>query len=331
VDTPAAGCLPPVFVERVLEDPGLVRQLVERHGPYAPVQRYFGSVAEYEASSGRGSAGGRMIVAPNFRGDWAYDEALVDGIEPILHHEGFAAAAARLFGSDRVRPQIVYANLTWQLPFDQGAGHTDVPAFRGVDRTRYPIWLLKAMGDSLLFEKERIQIATAVAWFYEGEDGGFTYWPEGPDAPPRVHEGRIHNTAFVGDNDRMFHRVRPVGALERGMLSDLTLESRLARRPDGGWQIEDENRVRAELPFEALRISVSWKALVFRDANEERRVAEGTQDISLEQVVDRLCADLDSRGTPAERPGDPVRDPEFVRRLDAAYGRSPSIFEAGAA
>ena len=54
-------------------------------------------------------------------------------------------------------------------------------------------------------------IATAVAWFYEGEDGGFEYWPDGPEQAPSLHEGRIFNTAIIGDNDRMFHRVRPTG------------------------------------------------------------------------------------------------------------------------
>ena len=71
------------------------------------------------------------------------------------------------------------------------------------------------MGHSRLFEKERVEIATAVAWFYRGKDGGFTYWPDGPDRPPRVHEGDLFNTAIMGDNDRMYHRVRPVGARAR--------------------------------------------------------------------------------------------------------------------
>ena len=331
MEVPPSSCLPPILVDPVFGDPDLVRRLVERQGPYAPVQRYFGNVAEYEASSGRGAAGGRMLVAPNFRGDWAYDEPLIEGVEPILHHEGFREAAGRLFGSSRVRPQIVYSNLTWQLPFDQGAGHTDVPAFRGFDRTRHPIWLLKAMGDSRLFEEERIRIATAVAWFYQGEDGGFTYWPQGPDAPPKVHEGRIYNTAMVGDNDRMFHRVRPVGARARGMLTDLTLDSRLTRQPDGGWRIEDGGRVCAELPYEELRISVSWKAMVFRDAEEERRIDQQVDELGLGEVVDRFCADLGTRGITIERPSDPVRDPDFVRLLDTAYGRAPSVFEDEAA
>ncbi len=323
---PPAGCLPPVFVPRVFDDPSRVRGLVERNGPYAPVQRYLRSVAEYEATSGSDGVE-RMIIAPNFRGDWAYDEPLIEGVEPLLHHPAFVEAAGKIFATDRVRPQIVYANLTWQLPFDQGGGHVDVPAFRGVDRTRHPIWLLQAMGHSRLFEAERVNIVTAVAWFYEGSDGGFTCWPEGPDHPPTVHEGAIHNTAYVGDNDRMFHRVRPVGPRERGMLTDLTLESRLVHEGGDRWRIEDGGRVCARFPFEELRISVSWKALVFRDAEEERAVDEHLDDISIEEVFDRFGADLDARGVAWQRPADPLRDPGFVRTLSDAYVREPTVFD----
>jgi len=180
---------PPIFFDRLLDDPGLVRGLVEANGPYLPVQRYFSNDAEFRASSAQAKAGRPMIVAPNFRGDWAYDAPRIDGVDPLFEHEGLREAAGRLFGSDRVRPFSVYANITWQLPFDQGEGHIDIPEFRGVSRTDHPTWLLSSMGHSRLFEEERIQIATAVAWFYTGRDGGFTYWPDGPDQPPRVHEG----------------------------------------------------------------------------------------------------------------------------------------------
>ena len=103
----SAEVLSPIFVDHVLDEPERFRSLVERHSPYFPVQRYFASAAEYRSSSGRGP----LIIAPNFRGDWAYDKPLVEGAEIFLEHRGFAAAAAQLFGSELVRPQIVYTNL----------------------------------------------------------------------------------------------------------------------------------------------------------------------------------------------------------------------------
>jgi len=106
--------LPPILIEGVLDEPDRFRTLVETHAPYLPVQRYFGGDAEYRASSGQGR---RMIVAPNFRGDWAYERPLVDGADAFFEHRGFARAAREMFGADLVRPLAVYANLTWQLPF----------------------------------------------------------------------------------------------------------------------------------------------------------------------------------------------------------------------
>ena len=318
---------PPIPIAPVLDDPDQIRRLVERHAPYLPVQRYFRSDAEFDASSGTRPDGGAAIIAPNFRGDWAYDRPLVDGVEPLLNHPGFVEAAGKLFDSSLVRPQIVYVNLTWRLPFDQGAGHIDVPAFRGIDRTRYPIWLLNAMGHSGLFEAERIHIATAVAWFYKGTDGGFTYWPDGPDAPPMVHEGNIHNTAFMGDNDAMFHRVRPVGSPRDGMLTGMTLDTKLAHVGGDDWQIVEGDTVRGSLSFSDLRISLSWKAQVFRDAAEQRSVDEHLDDIALEDVIDRFASDLGARGVAFERPQDPVNDPDFVTLLAKTYVTQPTVFD----
>jgi hypothetical protein len=312
---------PPVLVAPALDDPSALLRLVEARAPYWPVQRYFASGAEYAALSGAGGAAA-MPVAPVFRGNWAVDGVPEPGIEPLLHHVPFVDAARRLFDAEQVLPQQVYVNLTWQLPFPQGAGHTDVPAFLGFDRSRYPITLLTIMGLSGLFEDVRLKIATAVAWFYRGRDGGFEYWPDGPDAPPALHEGDIDNTALVGDNDFMWHRVRPTGRLEDGM-PRLRLESELVREPDG-WVIRDEARRVAAFPPEALRISLSWKALVFESDAERRRHVEHTGDIDLAEVLRRFGADLAARGVPVSWPVDPVRDPDVIALLARHYVRYPT-------
>ena len=320
----STDALPPIFIDRVFDEPEIVRTLIERHSPYLPVQRYFTNDAEYRASSGQGE---QMIIAPNFRGDWAYDAPLVEGAEHFLHHPGFVEAAGRMFGSQFVRPQIVYTNLTWQLPFDQGGGHTDVPAFRGVERTDYPIWILNMMGQSRLFEPERVQIATAVAWFYEGSDGGFTYWPDGPDAPPRVHEGNIFNTAIVGDNDRMYHRVRPVGERSRGFLMGMTLDTRLEHVIGDEWIVAEGDEKKAVLGWNDLRISVSWKAQVFRSAEEQEQYDTHSDDLTIAAVWDRFCDDLSDRDIAFTRPADPLTDPDWIDLLSRTYIREPTIFD----
>jgi hypothetical protein len=312
--------LPPALIRGLLDDPSVFRGLIERHAPYAPVQRYFSGNAAYRASSAQGQ---KMIIAPNFRGDWAYEKPLVEGAEIFFDHPGLIASAKEMFDTECVRPLAVYTNLTWQLPFSQGGGHTDVPAFRGIDRKQYPIWFLSTMGHSGLFEAERINIATAVAWFYRGEDGGFEYWPETPHRTSLVHEGDIFNTAIVGDNDRMYHRVRPVGRREDGLVSGMTLESRLEHAGGDAWRIVDAGRVLAEFEYDALRISVSWKAEVFSDAEERRTVDEHLHDLSLEDVVGRFCADLEDRKISADRPTDPLVDEAFIDLLTDTYVELP--------
>ena len=316
---------PPVAIDRVVEDPEAIRRLVEGRAPYWPVQRYFASDAEYAALSGEAAAA-PMIVAPVFRGNWAVEGRADPDVAPLLSHPPFVAAARRLFGGEIVVPTTLYVNLTWQLPFAQGAGHTDIPAFRGLDRTRYPVTWLSIMGLSGLFEDVRLQIATAVAWFYPGVDGGFEYWPQGPDGPSRVHEGHIDNTAIVGDNDFMWHRVRPTGKPRDGMVR-LSLDSELTR--DGGrWVVRDGERRLGVFDGDALRVSLSWKALVFASDTDRRRYEEHSDDIDLAEVVRRFDADLRARGHEPVWPADPVRDPATIRLLTETYVRYPAATRA---
>lgn len=315
---------PPISIAHVLDDPERVRALVEDTAPHFPVQRYFASGAEMRAQSGPAA----LVIAPNFRADWATLDDRVPGAELFLDHAGLRAAAARLFGSDRVVPWGVYANVTFQLPFDQGRGHTDVPAFVGFDRSSVPTWFLAVLGHSGLFEEERVEIATAVSWWYHGEDGGFTYWPDGPEEPPRVHEGKIFNTAIVGDNDRMFHRVRPVGRREDGMPSGLSLDTTLCHDGNGAWTIRDDGRTIVSMPWEALRISVSWKAYVYRDDAQRRQHEQGEGGLDLDAVMSRLLADLRRRSRDVVPPSDPFHDEAFVEVLRETYVREPRVFEA---
>ena len=311
----------PLLLDPAVDDPPLVNRLIDAHAPYWPVQRYFANDAEYAALSGRDASAG-MVVAPVFRGNWAADGVVRAGVEPLLHAPRFVAGAQRVFDAEIVVPTTVYVNLTYQLPVPQGAGHTDVPVFRGFDRTRHPITLLTIMGLSGLFEDVRVKVATAVAWFYGGTDGGFEYWPDGPDGPSRIHEGRIDNTAIVGDNDLMWHRVRPTGAPSDGM-PVLTMASELAGGGDV-WRIIDADRVLATLRRERLRVSLSWKALVFDDEAERRRWEAHSDDIDPAEVLRRFEVDLAARGVamPALGP-DPERDAAFITLLQQTYVRYP--------
>ena len=314
---------PAVVLDRAVDDPALVHRLIDAHQPYWPVQRYFSNSAEYAAMSGNGDQAAPMIVAPVFRGNWALDGDAPPDVEPLLESERFADAARAVFGAEIVRPRSVFVNLTWQLPFAQGAGHTDVPAFYGFERKDHPITFLTIMGLSGLFEDVRVKVATAVAWFYEGTDGGFEYWPNGPDAAPVVHEGAIDNTAIVGDNDFMWHRVRPTGTPGDGMVT-LSLDAEL-RGAGAEWTIVDGGSTVATIPREKLRVSVSWKGIVFTDDADRRRFDDHTDDIDLAGVLRRFTDDLESRGLDVTVPDDPERDPDFIALLNETYVHHPSV------
>lgn len=319
---------PPVTIPRVFEDPTIVDRLIDAHQPYWPVQRYMANRAEYATlSGGRAGAdpGAAMPVAPVFRGDWAFNGEVAAGVDEVLHHPPFLDAAQQLFDAQLVRPHTVYVNLTWQLPFPQGRGHVDIPAFRGVDRTWVPVTFLTLMGLSGLFEAERVKVATAVAWFYRGADGGFEYWPDGAEAPSVVHEGSIHNSAVMGDNDFMWHRVRPTGRPEDGMVT-LDLDDELTRVDETTWAIRHEGAPVASFERDALRVSLSWKADVFDSEEDRQRHDEHLDDLSMDEVLERFRHDLATRGEDAEIPSDdPVRDPAFIERLQRVYVRYPAV------
>ena len=223
--------LPPIAIEHVLSNPGEVHTLIANGSPYYSVQRYVESLDQLRALSEAGQDDRRaphkpMLVAPWFRGDWCVPgRPHVPGVARFLEHPAFHSAAQQLFGAAVVRPEHVYVNLNPPLP-KVDPGHVDVPCFRGATRARLPVWLLQVMHKSELFAAWYVPTATAVSWFYAGQGGGFTYWPDGPDAPPRSRPC-MSNTALMGDNDHMFHAVEAVGGSDREVPMGLTLDATL--------------------------------------------------------------------------------------------------------
>lgn len=134
----AAGLVTPIRVDGVFDDPGVVRRLVERNGPYRTMASYLpdSAVRGERATAGDG-------VLPHFRATWAAGgRPLVDGVEVILHNPRLVGAASQLFDAE-VFPNTVAVNVSTPQP--GGAIHVDVPSFRGADRDRYPMRLLQAM------------------------------------------------------------------------------------------------------------------------------------------------------------------------------------------
>ena len=272
-----------------------------------------GLPARWDAARNFVRTGGRFACAepPNvlasrtnyFRDTYAYgDEVRIAGIEPFLRHEGFVAAARRLYDRPIIVPAIVYANLL--VPGQELAVHTDVPEFRGVSRVRHPQWLLVVMRHSGLFEDWRMPIATAVSWFHDCAGGEFAFYPDGPDAPPVAHPVRF-NTAILLDTDTIFHGVDRVQETAEAV-DRLKPGMRLRFAGGDTWCVEvAEGTIVTRYRWRDLRFSVSWKAYCFRDEAERRAWQTRADDLRVDDIVDRLVDDLRARGRIAgERPGD---------------------------
>jgi hypothetical protein len=171
-----------------------------------------------------------------------------------------------------------------------------------MNRTTDPQWLLVAMHHSGLFDRWRIPIATAVAYFDDCRGGEFVFYPEGRDGPPRTIPVK-HNTAVILDTDSTFHGVdrvaegaTPIPALRPGM--HLTYEG------GGTWRVGPDGEALARYRWGEIRFSVSWKAYCYADGAEERAVAEHTDDLTRGAVVARLVEDLRARGRLDDEPRD---------------------------
>ncbi len=306
-----------VRISPVWDNPDSVISLIRSAGPFWPLANYAASDAEM-AALGKERV---TFTPPWFRQDFAREgKVLVAGTEEILANQKFAAGAQELGGgSDAVvRPQAVYVNIMGPTPF-AFPPHLDIPAFRGFTRATEPVWLLKTMKTSGLFEQWRTKIATAVSWFYTGEGGDFLYWPEGPDGPMAVEAAPYGNVSVLADNEATFHSVSPLGGKGATMPEGLTRESRLIRG-EGGWDVsEEDGTVLAHFTDAEVRFTVSWKADVFSSAEEAALFDTGADPLTLATIVELFHEDLTRRGIATERPSDPLNDQTWIATLAKTY------------
>jgi hypothetical protein len=106
-------------------------------------------------------------------------------------------------------------------------------------------------------------------------------------------------------------------------MARLSLDSELVRDADA-WAVRDGGRTLGRFGWDALRVSLSWKALVFADDADRRRYEEHRDDIDLAEVLRRFAANLAARGSEVRWPADPVHDPATIRLLTEAYVRYPA-------
>jgi hypothetical protein len=178
---------------------------------------------------------------------------------------------------------------------DGGPAHTDNPRFHGRDRTNTPMWLLRVMLWSGLFDQYEILQATAIWWMNDVEGGGLYYWADGPDSPPEHYVGAMANTALFGDNHGMFHQVAPIGPFG-SETPRVTPSALLAPAGDGtgDWVVTDHGAQELRAPLDTIRVSVLWKADVYASAAE--RDTRRRNALSMQDVADIFDDDLARRG-----------------------------------
>lgn len=275
---------PPVLMHNVIGDLDAALKLLEGQAPYTPLGGWFSPGIDPDLAN-------RSMW---FQNDFVYDTFHAPGSEIFLNHEGYIEAAKQFYEAEIVEPHSVYVNLMVAID-GGGPAHTDNPKFHGRDRTNTPMWLLRAMLWSGLFTDYEIMQATAIWWLNDVEGGGLYYWPEGPDKAPTLHEGSMANTALIGDNHGMFHQVAPIGPFDRGSLK-VTPRAELTPADDGtaDWVVTDRGAEVLRAGLDVIRVSVLWKADVYRSAVE--RAERKASPLSLDDVVRTFNGDLAQRG-----------------------------------
>ena len=97
------------------------------------------------------------------------------------------------------------------------------------------------------------------------------------------------------DTDSVFHGVDRVAETDRPMPTFLP-RMRLHAEGDGVWVVRDGEEEVARYRWDDMRFSVSWKAYCFRNEAERNAWRSGSEDLSIDRVLDTLCDDLRERG-----------------------------------
>jgi hypothetical protein len=205
------------------------------------------------------------------------------------------------------------------------SSHLDAVTFRGIRLENSPVWLQNVMGKSGLFTAHLEKMAQVITWWYLGENGTFTYWPDGPLEPPHRLEHPLWNKGVVVQNEMMFHRGDPVGRPEERDIPGLAHRSLMGydgERDD--WAITTDGHVVRRYRPEQMRLLVHWNAQVYSDMEEAKKSMDHSDDLTHEVVFERLLADMRAKGVKVAEPSDPFHDTDFIRALIATYSIAPT-------
>ena len=265
------------------------------------------------------------LATGHFRGYLAKGSTcLYPELEDCFYNRPFLDLVRDYWGVGLARPTHMLFNLCG--PHHSGLNaHLDAVQFRGIRLESSPVWLQNVMGKSGLFGEHMVKMGQVITWWYLGENGTFTYWPNGPLAAPEVLAHPLWNKGVVVQNEMMFHRGDPVGRPEERDIPGLKHRSLIgydAERDD--WAVTTDGEVVRRYQPGEMRLLVHWSAELFDDMGEAERVFEHTDDLTAHQACERLLADMRTKGVDVTEPSDPMHDTDFIKALIATYTIAPT-------
>lgn len=313
-----------------------IKSVIRSNAPWQMLlAHHFSSTEEYLAvSGGKDRKPGATLsdfVAPVFRGILANAGVVYyPELNDIYFGRKLLDTARSLHGCEYGMSYDLLFNICGPShSFD--AGHFDTGSFRGIGLHNSPIWLLAVMAKSGLFDAWEVKTAQVITYFYDSDiDGGFTYWPDGPDREPARFEAPFNNTAILTDNSRMYHRRESNGARDQRDYPEIDLSSKLYAVGDDEWSIRNGDTEIRRVEDSDTRMLLHYTALLFDDREDVRRYQEHTDDLTQRQVCDMLIADMRSKGISVADPVDPLTDTAFIAKCTDFYAMAPEIYPAEA-
>jgi hypothetical protein len=330
--TPVA---PPQVLEGVYSDDQYARivSLLKSRGPWPTITaHHFETVEELVATTSgpmRGDEAAKLtlddIATGHFRGYLGKGSTcFYPELEDCFYSSKFLDLVRGYWGAKLAKPTHMLFNLCG--PHHSGLSpHIDAVQFRGIRLENSPVWLQNVMGKSGLFQDHLVKMGQVITWWYLGENGTFTYWPDGPFQEPQVLRHPLWNKGVVVQNELMFHRGDPVGRPEERDIPGLKHRSMLGYEPDrDDWAITTDGEVIRRYRPEEMRLLVHWSAELYADEDEAEKAFDHSDDLTTDIVFERLLADLRSRGVEIGEPTDPMHDSDFIRALIATYTIAPT-------
>lgn len=291
---------------------------------------YFQSAEELLAVSGSGNATGADLsdfLTPAFRGFFGnHGIVYEEDVHDIFYSRKLLDLVKGMHNARYGEPYLFQFNIQGPSHGLDG-GHFDGRSWRGMDPTNTPTWLISIMAKSGLFDAWEVKAGQVLSYYYNSDiDGGFTYWPDGPDAAPQRITPPFWNSGILTDNQRMYHRGEACGPRDRRTVPGLALHSLLETDGDDGWRITTDGEPIIEYSADEMRVLFHYNAHVFSDMDEVRQYYDHTDDLTRDKAFQMLADDLRKRGVPFEMPTDPLHDREFITVLSNTYAMGPKIF-----